>query len=92
MTSTAKKNDTALPTFILNGVGKLLTLEFHMRADGAVEYRYCIERGNYPGFDGHWRVMSNEERRETIRMGGRVAEWLRSSEQAINDKKKGGKK
>ena len=76
MTSTAKKNEKALPTFILDGVGKLPTLEFRVRADGAVEYRYCVERGDYPGFDGHWRVMSDEERREHIRMGGKIAEWL----------------
>ena len=27
---------------------------------------------------GQWRVMTEAERREHLRMGGRIAEWLRS--------------
>ena len=92
MSSEVIQNEQAQPTLIIDGIGKLPTTEFRLRADGKVAYRYCVERGDYPGFDGHWRVMSDEERREHVRMGGRVADWLRSAEQAITDKKKGGKK
>ncbi len=80
MTNEQMLNEQAQSTFTLDGVGKLPTLEFRVRADSAVEYRYCIEQGDYPGFDGHWRVMSDEERREHERMGGRIAEWLMSLE------------
>ena len=66
------------PTLIVDGFGKLPTTEFRLRADGKVAYRNRVEEGDYPGFDGYWRVMSDAERRETIQMGGRVAEWLRS--------------
>ncbi len=71
-------NEQSQSPFILDGVGKLPTLEFRVHADWAVEYRYCVERGDYPGFNGQWRVMSDEERREHGRMGERIAEWLRS--------------
>ena len=78
MTSGETLNEQTQSTFTLDGVGKLPTLKFCVRADAAVEYRYCVERGNYPGFDGHWRLMTDEERREHVRMGGRIAGWLRS--------------
>ncbi len=42
-------------------------------------FRYAVKDENeYPGFDGLWREMSESEQRETLRMGGRVAEWLKS--------------
>ncbi len=80
MTSEEMLNEQTQSTFTLDGVGKLPTLKFRVRADGVVEYRYCVERGDYPGIDRHWRMMSDEERREHVRMGGRIAEWLRSLE------------
>lgn len=55
-------------------------MEFRLREDGQVEWRYLVKDGDYPGFDGEWRVMSEQERRDTVRMGGRIAEWLRSPE------------
>lgn len=72
--------EQAPPTLIIEGSGKLPQMEFRLRADAAVEYRYCADNGDYPGFDGYWRVMSDEERREHVRMGGRIAEWLKSLE------------
>ena len=69
-------NTQALSTLTLDGFGKLPSAEFRLTPDGTIEFRYLVENGNYPGFDGHWRVMSEAERREHLRMGGRIAEWL----------------
>ena len=80
MSSEVMQDEQAPPTLIIEGSGKLPQMEFRLRADGKVAYRNCVECGDYPGFDGYWRVMSDAERRETIRMGGRVAEWLKSLE------------
>lgn len=67
-------------TLTLEGCGKVPAAELRQRADGAVEFRYIVDGDNYPGFDGHWRVMSDSEKREHLAMGGRIAEWLRSLE------------
>jgi len=74
------QEEQATPTLIIDAFGKLPQMEFCVRAEGAVEYRYCADKGDYPGFDAQWRVMSDEQWRVTIRMGGRVAEWLKSLE------------
>ena len=73
----------ALPIFQLDPLAKVPGMEYRLRCDGVVEYRYMVEEGDtdYPGFTGEWRVMSAEERRQTIIMGGPVAEWLRSLEE-----------
>ena len=73
-------NEQAQPTFTLEAVDGLPTIELRVRADGTVEYRYRAGNSNYPGFDGQWHVMSDEARRHHISVGGKVGEWLRSLE------------
>jgi hypothetical protein len=78
-----------LQTLLLDGFGKIPRSEFRRRADGAVEFRYFVaDPESYPGFDGKWRVMDEVEQREHLRLGGRIAEWLRS----LDDGQKGRKK
>ena len=69
-------------TFRLDPLARVPGLEYRLRQNGQVEYRYMVEEDNteYPGFSGEWRVMSEEERRQTILIGGAVAEWLKSLE------------
>lgn len=67
-------------SIILEGFGKLPDMQFRVREDSAIEFRYCVERGNYPGFDGIWRTMTEADRRAHERLGGQVAQWLRSLE------------
>ena len=68
----------------IEGFGKMPGMEFRLQ-DGRILWRYLVERGDYPGFDSLWRVMSDQERRDTMRMGGRVASWLRSLEATGKD-------
>ena len=68
-----------LSSLRIEGFGRVPPLEFRYYSDGAILFRYVVrQQEEYPGFDSVWRVMSAAEQRETLRMGGRVAEWLRS--------------
>ena len=82
--TTLTAEDQDRPQLCLEKMGRIPRLEFRYRRDGKVIYRYVVDDPKaYPGFDGCWRVMSEWERRETLRMGGTVAEWLRSLEEAV---------
>src|SRR4051794_1939648 len=59
-------------TLVVEGFGNLPGLELLAHPDGVIKFRYIVEDGDYPGFDGDWRVMSENERREHLRMGGQV--------------------
>ena len=66
-------------TLTLEGFGRLPATELRLRDDGRVVFRYVVEdERDYPGFDGRWREMSESEWREHLRMGGRIAEWLKA--------------
>ncbi len=67
-----------LKTLTLEGFGKMPGMEFRLQEDGRILWRYLVEQGDYPGFDSEWRVMTEQERKDTVRMGGRIAEWLRA--------------
>ena len=43
-------NEQAQQTFTLDRTNNSPSIEFRLRADGAVVYRYCVERGDYPSF------------------------------------------
>ena len=68
-----------LPSLELDPFGKVPGMRFEQTADGRILFRYVVDDvAEYPGFDGRWREMTPSEIRETLRMGGRVAEWLHS--------------
>ena len=73
-------NEQAQPTFTLEAVDGLPTIELRVRADGTVEYRYCAESGSNLHRDSGWRVMSETARRNHISVGGKIGEWLKSLE------------
>lgn len=69
----------SLSALRLDAVGKLPAMEFRQLATGKIMFRYAVgNAGEYPGFDGLWREMSEVDIRDTLRIGGRVAEWLKS--------------
>ena len=65
-------------TLLVEGFGNLPGLELLARSDGTIKFRYIVEGSDYPGFDGQWREMSENEQREHLCMGGKIAEWLRA--------------
>ena len=73
-------NEQTLPALMVEGIGNSPGMEFRLRADGAITYRYCVDDDTYPGFDGLWRVMTESERRAHMLMDRKIAEWLRSLE------------
>jgi hypothetical protein len=70
--------DQSSGTLIVEGFGNLPGLELQACDDGTVKFRYVVEEENYPGFDSQWRVMSEAERREHLRLGGKIAAWLQT--------------
>ena len=71
-------NEAAATSLILEAVGKIPRTELRREVDGRVYFRYLIDDGEYPGFDEQWREMSVTEQREHLRIGGKIAEWLKS--------------
>ena len=65
-------------TLIVEGFGNLPSQELMACPDGIIKFRYLVESGKYPGFDGEWRLVSVDEQREHLRMGGKIGEWLRA--------------
>ncbi len=54
-------------------------MRFDQLADGRVLFRNVVnDVAEFPGFDKQWKEMTQTEIRESLRMGGRVAVWLRS--------------
>jgi hypothetical protein len=68
-------------SLILERVGAVPAIEFRAGRDGTVEFRYLVEGDDYPGFEGAWRVMSEAEQRDHRRLGGQIAEWLKTLNQ-----------
>ncbi len=59
--------------------GRVPPMEFRQLTTGQILFRYVIgDATAHLGFDNVWREMSGYDRRQTILMGGRVAEWLQS--------------
>lgn len=69
---------TTLPFFRLGRERSAPILEMRQREDGQVEFRY-LDADGVPSADynGRWYLLSESEKREHLRMGGQVAEWLR---------------
>jgi hypothetical protein len=65
-------------TLMVEGFGKLPSMDLLALADGTIKFRYIVEGGNYLGFDGEWHLVSVSEQREHLRLGGKIAEWLRT--------------
>jgi hypothetical protein len=66
---------------LVEGFVKLPRMELRELENGTIEFRYVVEGGEYPGFDGRWRAMSESEQREHMYMGGKIGEWLRTLRQ-----------
>ncbi len=80
-------DEEPLATLELDPFGKVPGMHFEQFADGRILFRYVVDDvAEYPGFDGQWRAMSEAEIRESLRMGGRVAEWLRSIDSIKSDR------
>lgn len=68
------------PALRVESLGKVPAMEFRRLATGEILFRYAIDDSSsaHLGFDEVWREMSAYDRRQTLLMGGRVAEWLQS--------------
>ncbi|MEJ7615938.1 MAG: hypothetical protein WKF30_02935, partial [Pyrinomonadaceae bacterium] len=67
------------PALRVESIGKVPAMEFRQSNSGQILFRYVIDDASAQlGFDGLWREMSPWDQRQTLLMGGRVAEWLKS--------------
>lgn len=67
------------PGLKVEPIGKVPAMEFRQSTSGQILFRYVIDDASaHLGFDGLWREMSAWDQRQTLLMGGRVAEWLKS--------------
>ncbi len=63
----------------VESIGKVPAMEFRQLTTGQILFRYAIDETTAQlGFDGVWREMSAYDQRQTLLIGGRVAEWLKS--------------
>ena len=75
-------------SLIIEELGQVPAVEMRALDDGHIWFRYLVKDGSHPGFDGEWRIMSENERREHLHMGGKIADWLT----ALSGQKEGNKK
>ncbi len=67
------------PALRVESFGKVPAMEFRQLMTGQILFRYAIDdAATHHGFDGVWREMSAYDQRQTLLIGGRVAEWLKS--------------
>ncbi len=67
------------PTLRVESFGKVPAMEFRQLTSGQIFFRYAIDDASaHLGFDEVWRQMSAWDQRQTLLMGGGVAEWLKS--------------
>lgn len=67
------------PVLKVEPIGKVPAMEFRQSTSGQILFRYVIDDASaHLGFDEVWREMSPWDQRQTLLMGGRVAEWLKS--------------
>ncbi len=63
----------------VESLGKVPAMEFRQSISGQILFRYVIDDASaHLGFDEVWRQMSAWDQRQTLLMGGGVAEWLKS--------------
>ncbi len=67
------------PALRVEAFGRVPAMEFRQLTTGQILFRYAIDEATaHVGFDDVWREMSAYDRRQTLLMGGQVAEWLQS--------------
>ncbi len=67
------------PALRVESIGKVPAMEFRQSTSEQIFFRYAIDEATaHLGFDDVWREMSVWDQRQTVLMGGRVAEWLKS--------------
>ncbi len=68
------------PALRVEPIGTVPAMEFRQSNSGQIFFRYAVDDASaqHLGFDGVWREMSAHDQRQTLLMGGQVAEWLKS--------------